>query len=87
MRPVWPQYFANANLFLFVISINATGLLATAVIELHSLLIHPNVQVTLLILNTGIVYIYYLHVTEDCHHLVFCMQLVPCHAHMHSNIS
>ena len=56
MRPVWPQYFANANLFLYVISINATGLLATAVIELHSLLIHPDVQVILLILNTNCVY-------------------------------
>ncbi|DBA81427.1 hypothetical protein WJX77_009874 [Trebouxia sp. C0004] len=44
MRPVWPQYFANANLFLYVISINATGLLATAVVELHSLLLHPHVQ-------------------------------------------
>ncbi|DBA91047.1 hypothetical protein WJX79_007056 [Trebouxia sp. C0005] len=44
MRPVWPQYFANANLFLYVISISATGLLATAVIELHSLLIHPDVK-------------------------------------------
>lgn len=56
MRPVWPQYFANANLFLYVISISATGLLATAVIELHSLLIHPDVKVILLILNTDCVY-------------------------------
>ena len=56
MRPVWPQYFACANLFLYVISINATGLLATAVIELHNLLIHPDVKVILLILNTDCVY-------------------------------
>jgi hypothetical protein len=56
MRPVWPQYFANANRFLYVISINAKGLLATAVIELHSLLIHPHVQVILLTLNTNCVH-------------------------------
>lgn len=84
MRPVWPQYFANANLFLYVISVNATGLLATAVIELHSLLIHPGVQVILLILNTDCVYLIHQDVTGYC---VICMQLVPCHAHMHCNIS
>ncbi len=67
MRPVWPQYFANANLFLYVISINATGLLATAVVELHSLLIHPDVQVILLILNTDCVYLLHQHVTGHCH--------------------
>ena len=67
MRPVWPQYFANANLFLYVISINATGLLATAVVELHSLLIHPDVQVILLILNTDCVYLLHQPVIGHCH--------------------
>ncbi len=78
MRPVWPQYFANANLFLYVISINATGLLATAVIELHSLLIHPDVQVFLLILNTDCVCLIHQHVLSPI--CVICMQLLPCHA-------
>jgi hypothetical protein len=65
MRPVWPQYFACANLFLYVISINATGLLATAVIELHSLLIHPDIKVLLLILKTDCVYLVHQHVATN----------------------
>lgn len=76
MRPVWSQYFANAHVFLYVISINATGLLATAVIELHNLLIHPDVKVLLLILKTDCVCLVHQHVTNLCGLHAICA--MPC---------
>lgn len=45
MVPVWPQYLANASCLLYVISLKVTGQLAAAVVELHSLIEHPDLQV------------------------------------------
>lgn len=45
MVPVWPQYLASASCLLYVISLEATGQLAAAVVELHSIIEHPDIQV------------------------------------------
>ena len=45
MVPVWPQYFAAACCLLYVVNLNATGQLAAAVVELQSVVEHPDMQV------------------------------------------
>ena len=45
MVPVWPQYFASACCLLYVINLEATGQLAAAVMELHGVVEHPDMQV------------------------------------------
>ena len=48
MVPVWSQYFASACCLLYVINLEATGRLAAAVVELHGIVEHPNMQVRML---------------------------------------
>ena len=45
MLPVWPQYFADAGCLLYVVDLSATSQLAAAVVELQSLVEHPDLQV------------------------------------------
>lgn len=48
MVPVWPQYFASACCLLYVINVKATAQLAAAVMELHGIVEHPDMQVRIL---------------------------------------
>ena len=48
MVPVWPQYFASAGCLLYVINVKATAQLAAAVMELHGIVEHPDMQVRIL---------------------------------------
>ena len=48
MIPVWPQYYANASCLLYVIKLGAIGQLAAAVMELHNIIEHPDIQVRVL---------------------------------------
>lgn len=52
MLPVWPQYFDAAHALLYVVNVNAAGLLAAAITELHTLLSHQGLQVMLLTNDT-----------------------------------
>ena len=51
MVPVWPQYFASACCLLYVINLEATGHLAAAVVELHDIVEHSDMQVRMLRAN------------------------------------
>lgn len=48
MVPVWLQYFASACCLLYVINVEATGQLAAAVVELHGVIEHHDMQVRML---------------------------------------
>ncbi len=53
MVPVWSQYFANACCLLYVFSLNATGQLAAAVVELQGVIEHADMQVRMLCCHLG----------------------------------
>ena len=71
MLPVWPQYFDSAHALIYVMDVTRTEMLAEAVVELHNILQHSNMQVTLMHV-VGMLHTYAasMHVLNTCNLIV-----------------